>query len=81
MHDDETNKSEEIEKVRRSEQEPAAKQQAEEKRREIQKLRKDLLRFKKAKDSRAYGEALRQVGVREPSREWKIAWAFYYDRP
>jgi len=80
MPDDETKKSEQIEKVRRSEQKPAAKQQAEEKRREIQKLRNALVRFKKAKDSRAYAEALRQAGVREPSREWTIAWAFYYDR-
>ena len=48
MPDDETKKAEEIEKVRRSEQKPAAKQQAEEKRREIQKLRSTLLRFKKA---------------------------------
>jgi hypothetical protein len=80
MYDDETKKADEIEQVRRSEQKPAAKQQAEEKRREIEKLRKDLLRFKKAKDSRAYAEALRQAGVREPSRQWTIAWAFFYDR-
>lgn len=80
MPDDEIEKTEDIEKVRRSEQKPAAKLQAEEKRREIQKLRKALLRFKKAKDSRAFAEALRQAGVREPSREWTLAWAFYYDR-
>jgi len=80
MYDDETNKSEQIERVRRSEQKPAAKQQAEEKRREIQKLRKVLLRFKKARDSRAYGEALRQAGILEPSREWTVAWDFFYDR-
>jgi cell fate (sporulation/competence/biofilm development) regulator YmcA (YheA/YmcA/DUF963 family) len=78
--DDEAKRTEEIEHVRRSEQRPAAELQAAEKRREIEKLTKDLIRFKKAKNLRAYGEALRQAGIREPSAEWKNAWAFYYDR-
>jgi hypothetical protein len=69
----------EIEKSRREEEAHAApaKRDAAEEERTKRLFSRIALKAKKAKDARAYAEALRNVKIREGSDEWKNAWKFF----
>ena len=55
----------------------AAKIEAAERKRSLQKLMRDLNRLIKKRDERGFSDALRRAGLREGSTEWENAWKAY----
>ncbi len=69
----------EIAKVRAAEQSAAgaARREAAEKRKLLEKFSRIALQALQASDERSFAEALRLANVLEGSPEWKAAWEFY----